>query len=124
MDNTGIMTYCRSKHGTTEDYPFGEGTLVFRIGDKMYALLSVDLPADQPAKITLKCDPALAVILREKYAAVQPGYYMNKSHWNTITCDGSIPDDEFFEMIDHSYDRILAGLPVKQRKALLDEAGG
>lgn len=119
MDNQSLMTYCRGKHATTEDYPFGEGTLVFRVMGKMYALLSTDLPEGEPPRINLKCDPHLAVILREKYKAVQPGYYMNKAHWNTVYCDDSIPVEELYEMIDHSYDRIVASLTKKQRESLL-----
>ena len=80
--------YCLSLHGTTEDFPFGKETLVFKVGGKIFALTHVD-PFES---VNLKCDPEKAVELRERYPAVQPGYHMNKKHWNTVIMDGSIPD--------------------------------
>lgn len=111
--------HCLAKPGTSEDKPFGPDVLVMRVADKMFALFDAQPPADDtPTTINLKCDPELAVILRETYAAVQPGYHMNKRHWNTITLDGSIPDDEVLEMIDESYRLVARGLKKAQRQAL------
>jgi predicted DNA-binding protein (MmcQ/YjbR family) len=104
-----VRKHSLSKKGTSEDFPFDEDTLVFRVGKKMFALISVS----EPFSINLKCDPELAVELREKYDAVTPGFHMNKAHWNTVNFDGSIPDKEILEMIDHSYNLIFASLPKK-----------
>lgn len=88
------------------DYPFGEGVGVYKICDstgKMFAL--IDEKAT-PLRISLKCDPQLAEILREKYETVLPGYHLNKKHWNTIICSGQVPDDEFRDLIRHSYELV------------------
>jgi len=82
------------------DYPFGEGTAVYKVGDKMFALIN---EASNPVKISLKCDPQLAVTLREKYETVMPGYHLNKKHWNTIVCSGQLNDQEIKDLIVHSY---------------------
>jgi predicted DNA-binding protein (MmcQ/YjbR family) len=94
-----IRDYCIGKKDVTEGFPFGEDTLVFMVRGKIFVL--VNLEGD--LTINLKCDPALAVDLREKFTSVIPGYHMNKKHWNTIIVDGSIPDDLIFNWIDHSY---------------------
>lgn len=88
------------------DYPFGEGVAVYKIGStegKMFALISENLT---PLRISLKCDPQLAELLREKYETVLPGYHLNKKHWNTIICSGQIPDDELQDLIRHSYELV------------------
>jgi len=82
------------------DYPFGEGTAVYKVGDKMFAIMA---ESSNPVRISLKCDPQLAEILREKYETVLPGYHLNKKHWNTIICSGQLPDDEIKGLIVHSY---------------------
>lgn len=110
-----LKKYCAQKPGTSETYPFGEDTLVFKVLGKMYALTNVD--SDQ-LSINLKCDPDWAMILRQHYAAVKPGYHMNKKHWNTVEIDSSIPDDEVFEMIDHSYRLVVKGLKKADREKL------
>ena len=102
MDLEKVRHYCLSKAGTTEGFPFGENTLVFKAGGKMFCLAILS----QPVKLNLKCDPEIAAELREKYSSVLPGYHMNKIHWNTILLDGSIPDSELLRWIDHSYDLI------------------
>ena len=112
-----IYDYCMNKLGTEETYPFGEETLVFKVGGKMYALSS---PEKVPPSVNLKCDPERAMELREQYEAVQPGYHMNKKHWNTIQLDGSLPANEIRELIDHSYDLVVASLPKKAREELKD----
>jgi predicted DNA-binding protein (MmcQ/YjbR family) len=100
MNIETIREYCISKKGATEGFPFGEDTLVFKAGGKIFALANLDGDLSN----NLKCDPDYAIELREKYNAVTPGYHMNKKHWNTINLDGTVPDKEVFSWIDHSYD--------------------
>jgi predicted DNA-binding protein (MmcQ/YjbR family) len=104
MDIITLREHCISKKGAAESFPFGEDTLVFKAGGKIFALVNLD----GDLSINLKCDPALALELRERYASVTPGYHMNKKHWNTIFLDGSIPDKEIFVWIDLSFD-LVAG---------------
>jgi len=118
MTKNTLREYCLSRKAAAEDIPFGEDTLVFRVMGKIFGLMGIDTPDDQPARINLKCDPNLAIILRQIYPTVLPGYHMNKTHWNTIVCDGTIPDDEILTMIDDSYDLIVASLTKKQRDLL------
>ena len=103
MDIEEIREYCISKPGVTESFPFNDTALVFK-AVKIFAIL--DLSEDSRG-ISLKCDPELARILRETYPAVQPGYHMNKKHWNTVTIDGTIPDGEIITMINDSYDLVV-----------------
>jgi len=103
MDIVALRDYCISKKGADESFPFGEDTLVFKVKGKIFALVNLD----GELSINLKCDPALAIELRERFHAVTPGYHMNKKHWNTILLDGSVPDKEVFSWIDHSYDLII-----------------
>jgi len=104
-----------AKKGTTEEQPFGPDVLVYKVQGKMFALLAWQ---DDPLRITLKCDPDDALALRQQYAAVQPGYHMNKRHWNTITLDGSVPQPALEEMIDDSWALVVAGLSKKQQAQL------
>jgi predicted DNA-binding protein (MmcQ/YjbR family) len=104
MDIVTLREYCISKDGASESFPFGEDTLVFKAKDKIFALVNLD----GDLSINLKCDPVLAIELRERYSAVIPGYHMNKKHWNTIMLNGSVPDKEVFSWIDHSYN-LIAG---------------
>lgn len=109
-----IRRYCRLKGRLIlEDFPFGEETLVIKVAGKAFVL--ADITRDPPA-VNLKCDPERALELRGQYDAVQPGYHMNKKHWNTVTIDGSIPDDEILGMIDHSYECVVAGLKKADRE--------
>ena len=114
MDIEAYREYCLSKKGVTEGFPFDEVVLVFKVMGKMFALTDVD----QFASVNLKCDPDLAISLREQYPAVKPGYHMNKNHWNTVEMDGSIPDKLFKAWIDHSYDLIVQRLPKKLQREL------
>jgi predicted DNA-binding protein (MmcQ/YjbR family) len=98
-----LREYCISKRNVTESFPFGDDTLVFKTEGRIFALVNLE----GELSINLKCDPALAVELRERYSSVIPGYHMNKKHWNTVYIDGSIPDKEVFSWIDHSYDLVL-----------------
>ena len=100
--------------GADADVPFGEEVAVYKVMGKIFALL----PVGEPVSISLKCEPTWAQILRSTYAAVRPGYHLNKEHWNTITFDGSISDEEILGMIDHSYDQVVKGLSRKDREKL------
>ncbi|MFA5819639.1 MAG: MmcQ/YjbR family DNA-binding protein [Bacteroidales bacterium] len=104
MDIETLREYCISKKGVTESFPFGDDTLVFKAGGKIFALINLN----GDLSINLKCDPLLAIELRERYSSVTPGYHMNKKHWNTVLLDGSVPDKEVFSWIDHSYE-LVAG---------------
>jgi predicted DNA-binding protein (MmcQ/YjbR family) len=97
-----LREYCISKKNVTESFPFGDDTLVFKSAGKIFALANLD----GDLSVNLKCDPVLAIDLRERYTSVLPGYHMNKKHWNTFLLDGSIPDKEVFAWIDHSYELI------------------
>jgi predicted DNA-binding protein (MmcQ/YjbR family) len=115
LDSAAIRAHCLSKPGTSEDMPFGEETLVFRVGEKIFALLALDAV---PTTVNLKCDPERAIELRERYGSVRPGYHMNKKHWNTVTLDGDVPDGEVRSMIDHSYELVARGLTRNVRAEL------
>ena len=115
MDLDSVHAYLMAKKGATEEWPFDLETPVYKVMGKMFALLA---PEQEPPRITLKCDPDHALMLRDVYPAVIPGYYMNKRHWNTIILDGSIPDDEIEEMIDESYDLVVKGLTKAARREL------
>ena len=106
--------YCLRKAGVTEHFPFDDNTLVFKVMGKMFALADVDLFQS----INLKCDPDRAVQLRESYSGIIPGYHMNKTHWNTVQMDGSVPDNLAYELIDLSYDLIVSSLPKKIKDEL------
>lgn len=112
-----LREYCNAQRGAEETFPFDEVTLVFKVRGKMFALLDITQNPHEPS-INLKCEPTLAEILRSTYPAVMPGYHMNKRHWNTVRVDGSIPMPEIEEMIDHSYNEVVKGLPKKDREAL------
>lgn len=110
-----VIEACDGQPGAAEDYPFGDEVAVFKVGGRMFALV---LLSAAPATVSLKCDPDLAEDLRARYAAITPGYHLNKRHWNTITLDGSVPDDELLELIGHSYELVVARLPRAQRDKL------
>jgi predicted DNA-binding protein (MmcQ/YjbR family) len=110
------MAACSAKPGTVEDYPFGDEVAVFKVADRMFALVPL---GEAPGSVSLKCDPDLAVGLRARYAGVTPGYHLNKRHWNTVTLDGSVPDEDVLDFIDHSYDLVVARLTKAQRDGLM-----
>lgn len=114
MDLAEFREYCLRKPGATEGTPFGPDVLVFKVGDKMFALAALD---EVPPTVNLKCDPELALDLRDRYEQVRPGYHMNKKHWNTVEIESGIPDDELRKMIDHSYDLVIKTLPKARSKA-------
>lgn len=115
MNFIQLQSYLLAKKGTTAEMPFGPDNWVYKVVGKMYALVPID--ADPPT-ISLKCEPGQALLLRDVYPAVRPGYHMNKKHWNTVTLDGSIPESEVWGMIDDSYDLVVAGLSRAQRAVL------
>lgn len=109
-----FRTYCLSKKGVTEELPFGPDTLVYKVMGKVFALTGID----NFTSVNLKSDPEIAIELRERFDAVQPGYHMNKKHWNTVLIDGSVPDNLLKTWIDHSYELVASGLTKKQKVAL------
>lgn len=115
MNIEQIREYCLKKKGVTEEFPFDEETLVFKVMGKIFLLASLD---SIPLQINLKCDPEKAVELREEYEVVQPGYHMNKKHWNTIIIDCSVSTRKIFEWIDDSYNLVAAGLKKSDLKKL------
>lgn len=115
MDYETLCEYLESKPAARRDMPFGADALVFKVLDKMFALVAWQ---DNPLTISLKADPIDAVILRKQYSAVKPGYHLHKKHWNTVTLDGSIPDDEIVLMIDESYDRVVQGMTRAEQSQL------
>ena len=117
MNNEEIREYCLSKPGVTESLPFNDTALVFKVVDKMFALL--DLSEDSRG-ITLKCDPELALELREQYPDVTPAYHFNKKHWNSVYLDGSVSRKLIFEWISHSYQIVFDKLPASKKKLLED----
>jgi predicted DNA-binding protein (MmcQ/YjbR family) len=115
MDATALRRWCLQQPGAIEDFPFGPGTSVFKVAGKMFALSALDRT---PLQVSLKCEPELAVGLRDSYPAIRPGYHLNKRHWNTITLDGSLPDQLVRDLIEDSYDLIVSALPKRTREQL------
>ena len=108
MDLAQFREYCLSKPRATEGTPFGPDVLVFKVNGKMFALAALD---EVPTAVNLKCDPDLALELRDRYEQVTPGYHMNKKHWNTVDIEGGVPEVELRKMINHSYDLVASKLP-------------
>ncbi len=115
MNIETLREYCIARPGATESFPFNEVTLVFKVGNKIFALMDTE---SRPSTLALKCDPERAVQLREEYTTVVPGYHLNKKHWNTITVDGSVPSSELQAWIDHSYQLVRKSLPRAVRDSL------
>lgn len=110
-----IADFLLSFPEATEEQPFGPEVDVYKVAGKMFAILS---PEEAPPAISLKCDPALALELREEFDAVVPGYHLNKTHWNTVILDRTVPERELKRMITHSYAQVVKGLPVSTRVRL------
>jgi predicted DNA-binding protein (MmcQ/YjbR family) len=108
LDRESVREQCLRLPHAYEDFPFGESVAVYKVHEKMFAILDAH-------SVSLKCDPGYARALREQYAAVAPGYHLNKRHWNTVQLDGSVPSDELDDWIDESYALVVAGLPRGQR---------
>lgn len=116
MELKTVTSWLLAKKGATEETPFGPDALVYKVMGKMFALVAWE---EDPLAISLKCEPGQALFLRDLYPAVRPGYHMNKKHWNTVTLDGTIPEDEVRGMIDDSYDLVVKSLT----RALREELG-
>jgi len=114
MDFESFKNYCLGKKGTTISFPFGEDVMVLKVGSKMFSCFNIN---EKPLKVNLKCDPGIAMDLRDWYAAVTPGYHMNKLHWNTVEFDGSIPYKEIEKMIDDSYELVFKSLKKSERES-------
>ena len=116
MNIETVREYCIAKPFVTEEFPFNETTLVFKVKGKMFALTSLE----GDFSINIKCDPEIAIMIREEYTAVIPGYHMSKKHWNTIAIDGTVPQNLILQWIDDSYRLVIATLPKKIQKEVLD----
>jgi len=116
MDLGTVLEHCRKKKGVTEDFPFADTTLTVRVGGRIFLL--TDIRSD-PLRVNLKCDPLIALDLRDEFPSVIPGYHMNKVHWNTVVLDGSIPVERVLWMIDHSYKMVLLKLRKHERERIL-----
>jgi predicted DNA-binding protein (MmcQ/YjbR family) len=110
-----LRRHCLSFPGSEETFPFGPNTSVFKVSGKMFALSQLD---QIPLQVSLKCEPTLAEQLRGAHQAVQPGYHLNKRHWNTVTIDGSMPDPMIEDMVEDSYDLVVSSLSMSRRRAL------
>ncbi|MBI1781957.1 MAG: MmcQ/YjbR family DNA-binding protein [Sphingobacteriales bacterium] len=113
MDIELLRDYCLQKPDTTEELPFGPDVVVFKVRGKAFLLLSLDT---EDLQFNVKCDPDRAVELREEYSCVQPGYHMNKKHWNTIIVDGTLNTKQIKQMIDHSYELVVNSLSKKVKR--------
>ncbi|TQK44524.1 putative DNA-binding protein (MmcQ/YjbR family) [Streptomyces sp. SLBN-118] len=109
-----LRAFCLEFNAAVEEFPFGPETSVFKVQGKLFALSALDA---EPLKVNLKCEPEIAVQLRADHAAIAPGYHMNKRHWNTVTV-GELPDRLVRELIEDSYDLVVAGLPKADRLRL------
>ncbi|HET6859921.1 MAG TPA: MmcQ/YjbR family DNA-binding protein [Streptomyces sp.] len=109
-----LRAFCLEFNAAVEGFPFGPETSVFKVLGKLFALSSLDA---EPLKVNLKCEPEIAVRLRDEHPAIVPGRHMNKRHWNTVTV-GGLPDRTVRELIEDSYDLVVAGLPKAERLKL------
>ena len=110
-----LRDYCLQKKGVEETFPFGELTLVYKVGGKIFLITSLD----ESNSFNAKCDPERAVELRERYNEIIPGFHMNKKHWNTVHTDGSLSRTLLHEIIDHSYEVVFESLPKKIKQELI-----
>ncbi len=115
MNYEDLQLYCSAKIGVTEEFPFDEVTLVFKVMRKAFAFVGLDAIE---ARVNLKCDPDRSLELREEYADIIPGWHMNKKHWNTVYLERELPNDLIYELIDHSYDLVVAKLTRKVKEEL------
>ncbi|MBK0383753.1 MmcQ/YjbR family DNA-binding protein [Pedobacter sp. SD-b] len=114
MNIETLRTYCLNKLGATESFPFGNDTLVFKVANKVFLLTSLE----NPNSFNAKCNPEKAVLLREKYPEIVPGYHMNKKHWNTVYYDGSLSEKLLKELVDDSYQLVYEGLPKSLKQEI------
>jgi len=115
MDARALRAWCLQHGGATEDFPFGPEVAVFKVAGKMFAL---SMLARTPLEVSVKCDPELAVQLRNSYREIRPGYHLNKRHWNTITLDGGLEDQLVRDLIEDSYDLVVSALPKRVQRRL------
>ncbi|WP_219838122.1 MmcQ/YjbR family DNA-binding protein [Paenibacillus sp. R14(2021)] len=108
-----FIEYCLNKKGAIKDYPLGSDPLAIKIEGKIFALFY-----EGKGFLNLKCDPVISQNLREQHEDVRPGYHMNKHHWNSIILEGSLPESDIFEMIDHSYNLVVKSLPKNIRESI------
>ena len=118
MNIETLRQHCLAKSGVEEGLPFGPNTLVFKVAGKMFLLAALDAV---PLQFNAKCDPDNAVLLREQYPCVQPGYHMNKQHWNTLIVDGTVSDKLLQQWIDDSYNLVVDSLPKKLKQEILSQ---
>ncbi len=116
MNCEELYAYCQSLPYVTSTFPFDDDTLTMQIGGKIFALM----PLDKPDIVLLKCDPERAIELRERYSSIQPGWHMNKKHWNMVVLNGGVPTQLILELVRHSYDLVMQRLPKKVRTALTE----
>ncbi|UTW64674.1 MmcQ/YjbR family DNA-binding protein [bacterium SCSIO 12741] len=116
MNIEEFRDYCLAKKGVTEELPFGPQTLVFKVSGKMFTACNIE----DFVSYNVKCNPERALELREEYHGINPGYHMNKKHWNTIEIESDVSEELHQEMIDHSYDLVVKSLPKKDRELLMD----
>ena len=116
MDYERLHNYLESKPGAVIDFPFDQVTLVFKVGGKMFALITL---IEQPLRMNLKCDPGKAQALRDCFPSIVPGYHMNKRHWNTLIIDGTLPEDLILSLVDDSYALVIKGLTKAVRQLII-----
>jgi predicted DNA-binding protein (MmcQ/YjbR family) len=110
-----LRRWCLEHPGAVEDFPFSPGTSVFKVGGKIFAISALE---SEPLTVSVKCEPELAGQLRHTYPAIRPGYHLNKRHWNTITLDGTLPDQLVRDLVEDSYDLVVSALPKLARQEL------
>ena len=115
MDAAGLRECCLGFEGAFEDFPFGPETSVFKVAGKLFAISALGAP---PLRVSLKCEPDLAVRLRASYPEITPGYHLNKRHWNTVLVDGPLPEPMVRDLIEDSYDLVVSGLPRRVQASL------
>lgn len=115
MTPAALRKLCLGFPGAREEFPFGEENSVFKVAGKIFALTRL---RSRPLRISLKCDPELAVQLRAEHPAIVPGYHLNKRHWNTVELDGSLTDQFIRELVEDSYDLVVARLPKREQEKL------
>jgi predicted DNA-binding protein (MmcQ/YjbR family) len=116
MTHEALERYCLCKTGAVKEYPFDKYVSVYKVGGKMFALKKDN---EEPLQVNLKCDPLYALELRSIYSSVIPGYHMNKRHWNTVICDGSVDDSTVQSWIDDSYELVFSTLSKKEQARIL-----
>ena len=116
MTPAALRRTCLAMSGATEEFPFGPQNSVFKVHGKIFAISP--LARSRPLRISLKCEPGLAEQLRVRHPAITPGYHLNKRHWNTVLCDGSIPDPMIIDMLEDSYDLVVSAMSRATRERL------